>query len=138
MAYITVDDILREIDRSVLIELSDDADEPTGDIVEVNVDSAIERAGAVIDGYLAHCMVVPVETTPTIKALAVDIAVYTLMSRRENVTKVRGDRFGAAINFLKAVVDGKAMIGVTTDTSSRYAMVSAPAADFGSDTWEQY
>ena len=138
MAYITLDDIFREIDRSVLIELSDDADEPTGDVVQANVDSAIDRAGAVIDGYLANKTAVPVETTPTIKALAVDIAIYTLMSRRENVTKVRADRYGSAINFLKAVVDGKAMIGVTTDTSSRYAIISAPAADFGSDTWEQY
>lgn len=138
MAYITVDDILREIDRSVLVELSDDADEPTGDIVQANVDSAIDRAGAVMDGYLANKTAVPVEATPTIKTLAVDIAIYTLMSRRENVTKVRADRYGSAINFLRAVVDGKAMIGDITDTSSRYAIVCAPEADFGSDIWECY
>jgi phage gp36-like protein len=136
--YCALVDILAEIDRSVLVDLSDDADEPTGDIVEANITSAIERAGAIIDGYLAHRMLVPTEATATIKALCVDIAIYTLMSRRENVTKVRGDRFGAAMNFLKSVVEGKATIGVTTDITSRYAIYSAPDADFGTGTWEQY
>jgi len=110
--YCTLDDILEEIGRSVLVDLSDDSDTPTGDIIEANVISAIERAGAVIDGYIGQRMSIPVEATPTVKALAVDIAIYTLMSRNENVTKVREERYGAAMTFLKSFAEGKVTIGL--------------------------
>ncbi|MCE5333844.1 MAG: DUF1320 domain-containing protein [Desulfobacteraceae bacterium] len=137
MAYCTQADILKEIDESVLIELTD-LETPTGAIVTANVDSAIVRAGAIIDGYLSRKMSVPADVTPTLTALAVDLAIYTLMSRKENVTKQREARYDSAMAFLKAVVDGTASIGVESDTTSRYALHFGPPPDFGPKTWRRY
>ncbi len=139
MGYCTQADIEKELDLAVLIDLTDDPDNPTGEVGAANVESAIVRASAVVDGYLSAKVSVPAAVTPTLTAVCVDIAVYTLFSRKENVPKNRGDRYGAAINFLRAVVDGKAMLGTEADGESRYPIHSGPTPDFyGDDVWSEY
>ncbi|MHC1728574.1 MAG: phage protein Gp36 family protein [Syntrophobacteraceae bacterium] len=138
MPYCTIDDLKKEIDQEVLIDLTDDPVNPLGVIGEANANSAIIRASAVMDGYLAAVLSVPAAGTPTLTAICVDISMYTLFSRKENVPKNRGDRYGAALNFLKAVVENKASIGVGSETTSRYPICSAPEPDFPATVWETY
>ncbi len=138
MAYCTLEDILKELDRAVLIELTDDPENPTGLIGEANVTSAIERAGAVIDGFLRTRMDVPASPTPTLVSLCTDIAIYTLYSRKENVPEIRVDRYTMAMDFLKGFSDGKSTIGAVGDGTSQYPRYSSVDAEFGVDTWDRY
>jgi len=142
MAYCTLDDLLEEIDSSILVELTDDLVTPTGEIDTDAVASAIERAASIIDGYVGARYTVPLDTvTETITTLSEDIAIYTLFSRRISVPKQWHDRFELAMSFLKAVADGNADLGSTVDGEKPTAMknaVYAPTRYWPDDVWETY
>ncbi len=142
MAYCTLDDLLEEIDSSILVELTDNPTAPTGQIDAEAVASAIRRADSIIDGYVGVRYAVPLETvTETIRTVSEDIAVYSLFSRRMIPPKQWADRYERAVNFLQAVSEGSADLGSTADGEKPTAMknaVYAPNRYWPDDVWETY
>jgi phage gp36-like protein len=104
MAYCTQSDLLTMISQEELAELTaDSGDLPDAFVVQ----EAIAQADAEIDAYLGSRYALPLTPTPPrLKALAVDMAIYHLYSRRSVVPAVRRDKYEAAVAFLKTVAAG--------------------------------
>ena len=108
MAYCSEDDLLKMIPQSELAELTAESGEVPDSIIIMD---AISKAGAEIDSYLGVRYVVPLATPPDrVKALAVDLAIYHLYSRRSVVPPVRQQKYDAAVAFLKQVAAGQLVI----------------------------
>jgi phage gp36-like protein len=108
MAYCTEDDLLMMIPQLELAELTVESGEVPDSLI---IADAINKAGAEIDSYLGVKYVVPLDTPPDrVKALAVDLAIYHLYSRRSIVPPVWQQRHDAAVAFLKQVVAGQMVI----------------------------
>jgi len=114
MAYCIQDDILRLIDETSLIQLTDDAG--AGEIDDDKVTRAIADADAAIDAYCQDRYSVPLSPVPPrVRQLSVDIAVYNLYSRSDlSMPEVRKDRNKEAIRFLEKVAEGKIKLGAAT------------------------
>jgi len=113
MAYCAQDDILDQLDESVLIQLTD----PEGAAIDEDVVTrAIEDADATIDSYCQGRYTIPLSPVPDkIRQISVDIAIYNLFSRRgDTAPEIRKDRHKEAIRFLEAVRDGKIRLGAAT------------------------
>jgi len=117
MAYCAQDethnDILDQLDESVLIQLTD----PDGAEIDENVVTrAIEDADATIDAYCQGRYTIPLSPVPDkIRQISVDITIYNLFSRRgDTAHETRKDRHKEAIRFLEAVRDGKIRLGAAT------------------------
>lgn len=110
MAYCTKDDIQAILSDDTLAQLTDDQD--LGAIDDAKVDEAIANADSMIDGYAASRYQIPFDPVPRlIHVIALDIAIYNLYSRRENVPEIREKRYKAAVKLLDRLVDGKLTIG---------------------------
>ncbi len=108
MAYCTEDDLLNMISQADLADLTVESGEVPDSLI---VAAAIGKAEAEIDSYLGVKYVVPLSAPPDqVKALAVDLAIYHLYSRRSIVPPVWQQRYDAALAFLKQVVAGQAVI----------------------------
>jgi len=117
MPYSIQDDILEQIDESILIRLTD----PSGAAIDDGVVTrAIEDADATIDSYCQGRYTVPLSPVPDkIRQVSVDIAMYNLFSRRGDAApEVRKDRHKEAIRFLERVADGKITLGAATPAQS--------------------
>ncbi len=79
MPYTTQDKLIDRYGESLLIELTDRAEVPTGQIDAAVVTGAITGAAALIDGHLQGRYVLPLsETPPLIEELAEAITIYKL------------------------------------------------------------
>ncbi len=108
MAYCSEDDLLKMIPQADLADLTVESGEVPDSLIIID---AISKAGAEIDSYLGVRYVVPLATPPDrVKALAVDLAIYHLYSRRSIVPPVWQQRHDAAVAFLKQVVAGQIVI----------------------------
>jgi phage gp36-like protein len=140
MAYCTLDDIKEEIQEEVLIEITDL--EETGAINEARVVTAIERADSIINAHLGVRIPVPVDPVPdAVNEMSVDIALYTLFSRNENVPKLRTDRHNMAIRMLKDFAAGNLSVGAILGEESSAGtgiVYSAPSKDFDEAAWRKY
>lgn len=139
MAYCTLSDIEHEVSTDVLIELTDGGTT----IDETVIGTAIARADAIIDSYLGLVCPVPLSSAPAdVVELSVDIAVYTLFSRKENVPKFRIARYDDAMKRLREISEGKAVIGnngtVDQSDSDSWPLHETAPADFGRRTWQGY
>jgi phage gp36-like protein len=116
MSYCLQTDIVNQIDSTVLLQLTDDAG--TGVIDAGIVTRAIADADATIDSYCQDRYTIPLSPVPAkIRQVSVDISIYNLYSRREDVVPdIRKERNQAAIRFLEKVADGKIQLGVATLT----------------------
>lgn len=109
--YCAKADILDLLEEQLLIQLTDDED--TGVVNEARVDKAISDACGVIDGYLGTRYPVPLATVPVlIRTYAVDIAIYTLFSRRQGPPDERRDRYKDAVSMLAKIASGAFSLGV--------------------------
>ena len=108
MAYCTEDDLLNMIPEEDLTDLTVES----GDVPDSTVIAdAISKAAAEIDSYLGVKYVVPLSPTPDqVKALAVDLAIYHLYSRRSIVPTVRQQKYEDGVAFLQQVAAGQAII----------------------------
>ncbi|MBM4285812.1 MAG: DUF1320 domain-containing protein [Deltaproteobacteria bacterium] len=112
MGYCTKDDLLTMITQEELAELTAEGGEVPDFLV---VEEAINQAGAEVDAYLGVRYQVPLTPTPAqVKALAVDLAIFHLYSRRSGAPPVRRERYEAAVRFLKDVGAGQAVIAGTS------------------------
>lgn len=108
MAYCSEDDLLKMIPQADLADLTVESGEVPDSLIVID---AISKAAAEIDSYLGVKYVVPMATPPDrVKALAVDLAIYHLYSRRSIVPPVWQQRHDAAVAFLKQVVAGQMVI----------------------------
>ena len=108
MAYCSEDDLLKMIPQADLADLTVESGEVPDSLIIID---AISKAAAEIDSYLGVKYVVPLATPPDqVKALAVDLAIYHLYSRRSIVPPVWQQRYDAAVAFLKQVVAGQMVI----------------------------
>ena len=108
MAYCSEDDLLKMIPQSELADLTVESGEVPDSLI---IAEAISKAEAEIDSYLGVKYVVPLSAPPAqVKALAVDVAIYHLYSRRSIVPPVRQQKFDAAVAFLKQVAAGQIVI----------------------------
>lgn len=111
MAYCTLDDIEKKIDKYELIQATDDDD--TGSVNVDNVDSAIAAADSEINGYLAGKYSVPLDPVPEIlKTLAVDMSIYHIFLRRMGPPEHRKVQYDNSTKFLKSVAKGEIRLGV--------------------------
>jgi phage gp36-like protein len=79
--YCTLADILKQISKDTLIQLTDD--NQTGETDTVIVDEAIIYSETLIDGYLRGRYILPLNLVPAVvKIIAVDLSVCRLYSRR--------------------------------------------------------
>lgn len=108
MAYCTEDDLLKMIPQADLADLTVESGEVPDSLI---IAEAISKAAAEIDAYLGVKYVVPLAAPPDqVKALAVDLAIYHLYSRRSIVPPVWQQRYEAAVAFLKQVEMGEVVI----------------------------
>ncbi|GAB6173283.1 MAG: DUF1320 domain-containing protein [Desulfitobacteriaceae bacterium] len=140
--YCSLDDLLGQIPKEKLIELSNDDTYVTTDTGEptynmTNIDSAINNASSEIDGYASTRYTVPfVNIPPVIKKLAVDIAVYNLFSRKwtsdeeDNIVR----RYKNAIRLLERIAEGKVVLGAGEST----ILYKAPNKAFGDRFRSEY
>jgi phage gp36-like protein len=108
MAYCSEDDLLKMIPQADLADLTVESGEVPDSLI---INEAISKAEAEIDSYLGVRYVVPLSAPPDqVKALAVELAIYHLFSRRSVVPPVRQQKYDAAVAFLKQVAAGQIVI----------------------------
>ncbi|MGQ9919851.1 MAG: gp436 family protein [Desulfobacca sp.] len=114
MAYCTRDDLVKLLPARELLELTTDSgSEPDLAVIE----ACISKADAEIDTYLASRYQLPFAAVPAmVQALAVDLAIYHLYSRRSVVPVVRQRNYQQALAFLREVAAGKAELGTAAAT----------------------
>jgi phage gp36-like protein len=105
MAYATVADLVAEFGEREVIELTDRFEPPIGVIDQAVAQGALDRAGAVIDGYLAGRYALPLAAVPPLlNGIARDLARHALYtSAMPDVVQARYD---AAMKSLRAIGDG--------------------------------
>jgi phage gp36-like protein len=140
MSYCSYDDIRGIVPDEVLIQLTDDAN--IGEVDTAKVTDAIDNAGSAVDGYAAGRYAVPFAPVPRlIMVTTLDIAIYNLFSRRENVPENRKDRYKNAIKTCEALADGKLTIGEAeappVEASGVIKVASRPK-QFDEDTLDRY
>jgi phage gp36-like protein len=131
MAYNTQDDIAAEIPADVLIQLTDDQNLGVAD--DTVIARVLARASAEVDGYCSSLYDVPLDpVTAFIRGLDLDIAVYHLFSRRENVPENRLTRYNNAVKVLKLIAGGDIQLGASGPGSPQQSgqnIAIAPAAE---------
>jgi phage gp36-like protein len=81
VSYATIEQLLAAHGERLLVQLTDRATPPSGEVDTDVVAGALANTDAVIDGYLAGRYVLPLtETPPLLVDLAIAIAVYKLHS----------------------------------------------------------
>ena len=114
MPYATIEDIMKLLPETDLVQLTDD--EGAGTVHPGRVDEAIAQADADIDSYLSAKYTVPLSPAPAVvKKLSADIAVYNLYSRRlEKIPETRSERYKNAVRMLEGIARGTVSVGATT------------------------
>jgi phage gp36-like protein len=114
VAYIDVDDLLDELGENTLVQLTDD--EGTGEINEARVLKAIDYASGLFDSYARSRYSLPLPSTPLVRALNLDLAVFHLYKSRsglpEGVYIVKKNAHDEAVKTLKDIGGGKAALDV--------------------------
>lgn len=139
MAYIATQDLLDELGESRLVQLTDN--EGTGELDEARALKAIQYAEGVFDAYLRSRYSVPVPSTPMVKAMNLDLAVFHLFKGRasetEGVYQIKKDAHDAAVKLLIAIGQGKAALDVpaaeeteTTPSSGDTILTNANRSKF--------
>jgi phage gp36-like protein len=113
MAYLTQTDLLQRITTAQLTQLTDDAN--VGSPNATVVSGVLDEASGKVDGYCRGRYATPLQTSAEVTAIARDIAVYLLWSRRPNKMsdEVR-QRYEDAVALLKDISTGKATLDQPT------------------------
>ncbi len=127
MAYCTQADLAALIPTAELVELTTDSgSQPDAAVIA----EAIAKAGAVIDAYCGGRYAVPLAPVPDIvKTLCVDLAIYHLYSRRDQMPEIRRQKYEDAMSYLKDIAKGVATLGAAEAAA---AVSGAGLADLSS------
>jgi phage gp36-like protein len=137
MAYNTKADLLAELSEATLMQLTDD--DNIG-VVDDNVLARVfAKSAAMVDGYCSNLYDVPFAVTPPfIQALDLDIAIYLLFARRENIPESRAKQHTNAIKLLEGIGSGKIQVGVSGKNapaqSGQTIQVSTPSIEIFTPT----
>lgn len=144
--YCTLDDLLAQVSREKLIQLSNDDEKPVTDaqgipiINTANVNKAIENAQAEIDSYASARRPVPLNPAPLIiTKIAVDIALYNLFSRHwtgEDEDNI-ATRYKNAVKWLEKYAKGEVLPDTSQPAEGKVAY-QAPAKIFGDKFRQEY
>lgn len=111
MTYASQNDLIERFGEPMLVDLTDRADPPVGEIDAEVVARALADADAVINGYLSGRYKLPLAQTPDLlRDLAIAIAGYKL-HRATASDKVRQD-YDDAISTLKQIANGIVRLNV--------------------------
>ena len=141
MPYCTLDDIKDMMDEEEIIRFTDDAG---AGVVNTDVtDKAIAGADALIDSHIGSRYSVPVSPVlDIIVALACDIAIYKLYSRRSAAPEEIRKKYDDAIKYLEKAAAGKIIIpGATsssTSSSDDAVIITTSERKFSRDTMEGF
>jgi phage gp36-like protein len=109
MAYLTQDDLLQRMTTLELTQLTDDAKAGSPDAAVVA--GVLSEASAKVDGYCRKRYSTPLQASGEVAAIARDIAVFLLFSRRpQPVRESVRQRYEDAISLLKDISTGKASL----------------------------
>lgn len=136
--YCTIDDLLGQIDKSKLIEITNDRENPALDndgqeiIHEGNANSAIEAATAVVDTYIMMRYSVPLSPVPKIiNKLTADIAIYNLFTRHYNdEDNVFVRRYRDAIKLLEKIAADEVKLTANESSIRTFSRPKHYGADF--------
>ena len=153
MGYNTIDDILGEVSEDILLQLiEDDGSDVTVDMIKLvfsagdlsnltsdqaaaatksaaTITKALDRANGEVDGFCGKRYQVPFSPLPDfVKALALDIAVYNIFSRREMIPENRKTRRDNAVKNLEQIAKGLVTLGVPDSTPAPETFSSATPA----------
>ena len=111
MSYCTLQELTDRYGERTLIDLSDRDDAPTGVIDDALIGSAIDDAGAEIDGYLRGRYALPLAATPPVlRDLCLRVAIYK--AHTHVVTdKIRRD-YEDAMRSLRMIADGSIRLDI--------------------------
>ena len=105
MSYATLQNLIDRYGDDMLIGLTDRDDVPTGQIDTDVTDRALANADALIDGYLAARIRLPLDEVPAlVGTLAEEIAIYKL--HNGHVPPMIEADYKAAIKSLEAIAKG--------------------------------
>lgn len=111
MAYVTQQQLVDRFGAQLLLQLTDRAVPPAGQIDPAIVTGAIRDAGAVIDGYLAGRYQLPLEDVPDlVRDLALSIAIYKLHPFAPD-PKIQAD-YDGALRALRDIANGTLRLSV--------------------------
>jgi len=139
MTYCTLDDLVLTFGADELIELTDKADPPTGEIDAARVAGAISEAAAEINTYLVARYSLPLASTPSVlRRVALDLARYHLyMDIQEK--HAAAIRYASQVKLLRGIADGKLSLGLddsgTVAKTGDTVQVSQGRNDFGGGNW---
>lgn len=137
MTYCTQADLVREFGAEELVQLTDRADPPTGQIDAQRVSDAIDDATAEINTYLAGRYTLPLASTPTVlRRVAVDLARYYLyVDIREDHPAAL--RYARQVKLLRGIADGVLSLGLdnagAVQQMADTVQVSAGRNDWGNN-----
>jgi phage gp36-like protein len=138
MAYATQQDLVDRFGEQELIQLSDRADTPTGEVGVAVVARALTDAAELIDGFLAGRYALPIASPPPVLTqLACDIARYKL---HQNLPpELVRTNYQDALRQLKQIADGDfvlqaAGVGAAEAPDHGNAVVSGPGRVFSRKT----
>lgn len=156
MSYNTIDDILGEVEDNIILQLViDSATDVTVDMVTLVLNAgdlsglssdelaaatlaasfitkALIRADAEVDGFCGKRYQVPFSPLPDfVKAIALDLTVYNMFSRRENVPKNREARRDNAVKNLEQIAKGLVTLGVQDPTPVETFSTATPSVVSG-------
>ncbi len=127
MGYCTIDDLKVSIPEKRLIELTDDND--TGAYNEVLINEIIKKAENEINGYCQERYDVPFVTVPgLIKDFCIELSIYKLYLRRENIPDEIQKNYEKLIKKLRDIADGKISLG-TSDVPETNITFSSKTED---------
>jgi phage gp36-like protein len=129
MAYATQTDITDLYGIDTLDRLADRDGDGTADAAKVS--RALDDASALIDGYIAMRVTLPLSPIPAVlRNLCVDIAMYRLATDAGLLSEDARQRYEDAVRFLRDVSAGKAAIpqpaapgAAVTETASPQSIV---------------
>jgi len=134
--YIDADDLIGRLNGTTLQDLLD-TENTSGDIAQGLMDSIIERAEGVVDGYISTRYTTPVGSGALVQEWALRCAMYELYARSmcpEIPEKIK-DAYKDALAMLDKVAAGKLLLPGTTATPTAadgLPIVSADTQEFSS------
>lgn len=106
--YATLDNLIALAGERELIQLTDRAEPPTGQVDVARVNEALDSASAEIDSFVGVLYALPLaETPPFLKDICVDLARYRLYP---DPTDIVVNRYKAAIDRLTSIAKGVSLI----------------------------
>jgi phage gp36-like protein len=127
-AYINQPDIEKRIEHRRLVQLTDDAQPPSGNVdVDVVAEAITEAEGRFEASARAAGYALPVPVTQMVRSICLDIATFKLFERRatlkDGVYEAREKAFDKAVKFLEALSARK----VALDVPAAEETVAKPA-----------